>query len=154
LRVKYDVISNRIEQKSLPVVGIGTGRVVYDLGNGYVVKKARNRKGLAQNRAEYQIATRSRSDLLADVISVSDDYIYLIMKKADKVTSFDLVRSYYKVKNLRELFGLDKFYQLIKNNGLLLPDLYQKTSWGIINGKPVLIDFGFTKDVRRYYKLL
>jgi ribosomal silencing factor RsfS len=76
------------------------------------------------------------------------------MKKADKVTSFDLVRSYYKVKNLRELFGLDKFYQLIKNNGLLLPDLYQKTSWGIINGKPVLIDFGFTKDVRRYYKLL
>ncbi len=154
MRVKYDVISNRIEQKSLPVVGIGTGRVVYDLGNGYVVKKARNRKGLAQNRAEYQIATRSRSDLLADVISVSDDYIYLIMKKADKVTSFDLVRSYYKVKNLRELFGLDKFYQLIKNNGLLLPDLYQKTSWGIINGKPVLIDFGFTKDVRRYYKLL
>ena len=154
MRVKYDVISNRIEQKSLPVVGIGTGRVVYDLGNGYVVKKARNRKGLAQNRAEYQIATRSRSDLLADVISVSDDYIYLIMKKADKVTSFDLVRSYYKVKNLRELFGLDKFYQLIKNNGLLLPDLYQKTSWGIINGKPVPIDFGFTKDVRRYYKLL
>jgi hypothetical protein len=150
--VDYNAISDRIALKSLRMIGMGSGRVVYDLGDGYVVKKARNKKGLVQNKGEYMIASRNRSELFADVISVSEDYIYLIMKKAEKILSYNEVWKYYNVKNFNELFRLDNLKEIIRKNELLLPDLYRKTSWGIINGRPVLIDYGFTKEVRKYYR--
>lgn len=153
MKIDYDEISESILSKKLQLIGVGSSRSVYDLKNGYVVKMARNKKGLAQNRAEHKIAARNRSFLFADVISVSDDYIYLIMKKADKIGSLDPVRKYYKVKSLKELFKRDDIRKLIRDNDLLLPDLYRKTSWGIINERPVLVDYGFTKEVRKYYRL-
>jgi len=154
MRVNFDTISRSISKKELPVIGMGSGRIVYDLGNGYVVKMARNKKGLAQNKAEFGIAAGNNSCLIADVLSVSIDYRYLIMRKAQKIESFDPVWKYHKVNSLKELFRLDFFYDFIRNNGLLLPDLCRKSSWGIIDGRPVLVDYGFTKDVRKYYRLI
>lgn len=154
MEINYDEISNSISSDNLNTIGMGSGRMVYDLGDGYVVKKARNKRGIAQNKVEHKISANNNSKLIAEVISVSDDYIYLIMKKADKISSSREIWNYYNVKNFNELFSLDSFYELIKNNDLLLPDLYRKSSWGIIDGRPVLIDYGFTKEVRRrYYRL-
>lgn len=153
MRVNFEAISRGISSKRLPVVGMGSGRIVYDIGNGYVVKKARNKKGLAQNKAEFKIAAGSRSSLIADVMSVSMDYMYLIMEKAEKIGSVETVCRYFGVSSLKELFRMKFFREFLHKNDLLLPDLYQKSSWGIINGRPVLVDYGFTKDVRKYYRL-
>lgn len=153
MRVNFNAICQCILQERLPVIGIGSGRIVYDLGNGYVVKKAMNKRGLAQNKAEFRISAAGRSPLIANILSVSMDYKYLIMEKAGKILSVDMVCRYHNVGSLKELFRKKYFSEFIHNNKLLLPDLYRKSSWGIINGRPVLVDYGFTKDVRKYYRL-
>lgn len=66
-------------------IGSGSARKVYDLNNGFVLKIARNIKGIAQNEAEFLIFNESKLDLLARVYFVSDDYKYLIMKKAKPI---------------------------------------------------------------------
>lgn len=154
MRVNFEAIHKAITQEKLPVIGIGSGRIVYDLRNGYVVKKAKNKRGLAQNKAEFRIAAAGRSPLIANVMSVSMDYKYLIMEKAEKIRSLEPVCSFHNVSNLKELFRKEYFSRFIRNNELLLPDLYRKSSWGIISGRPVLVDYGFTKDVRRYYRII
>ena len=37
-------------------IGSGSSRNVFDLGNGYVMKVAKNIAGIAQNKSEYRIS--------------------------------------------------------------------------------------------------
>lgn len=149
--VDFDDIRMKVKKKSYHLIGSGSGREVFDLENGYVAKIAKNRRGLAQNKAEKQIASMNHSKLFAKIIAVSEDFIYLIMEKADRINNFSYVLKYFNVKNNRELFRLEEFRDCTIKYRLLLPDLYRRSSWGIINGRPVIIDFGFTKEVRKYY---
>lgn len=151
MAIDFKDIKINIEKKTYPLIGTGTGRNVYDLENGYVVKTARNRRGLAQNKAEHQIAASDHSHIFAKVIAVSEDQRYLIMEKAERINSLSEVWGYYHVRNNRELFRLKKFREAYSKNNLLLPDLGRKNSWGKVRGKPVIIDFGFTREVSRYY---
>ncbi|MBB6714565.1 hypothetical protein [Clostridium gasigenes] len=133
-------------------IGSGSGRKVFDLGNGYVIKVAKNIAGIAQNHVEYQISFNDNSNLFAEVIEVSGDFKFLIMKKADTINSFSHVLKYFNVSNSREFIRLKGIQTIQWKYNLLLADLCKKSSWGIIDGIPVIIDYGFTKQVqRRYY---
>ncbi|SFD01795.1 hypothetical protein [Clostridium uliginosum] len=133
-------------------IGSGSGRQVFDLGNGYVIKVARNRAGIAQNMCEYKISFNDPSDLFAKVIKVSNDFNLLIMQKANKVYNISYVWKYFNITNKRELFNLKELQNIMRKYNLLLADLDRESSWGIINGRPVIIDYGFTREVReRYY---
>jgi hypothetical protein len=133
------------------MIGSGSGRRVYDLANGYVVKVARNSKGVAQNKAEYQITLRDTSRIFAEVIAISDNFIYLVMEKATKIKSLSYVREYYNVQSNRQLFQINEIRNFYLNNNLLLPDLIRPANWGVIHGRPVVIDYGFTRSVRHNY---
>lgn len=150
----FERIENNLKLGLYHRIGSGSGREVYDLDNGYVIKIAKNKKGFAQNKAEHRISINSKSDLLANIQAVSDDYKYLVMEKAERIYSFSIIWNYFHVRNNRELFRLQAFRDLIENNDLLLPDLYRKTSWGLVEGKPVIVDFGFTREVRKLYRFL
>lgn len=133
-------------------IGSGSSRKVFDLGNGYVAKIAKNRAGIAQNRMEYKISSTSSSKLFAEVMEISNDSSTLIMKKADKIYDFSYVYNYFKVKSIKEVLELKEFQDIHLKYNLLLNDLRRKINWGIINGRPVVIDYGFTKEIsRRYY---
>ncbi|WP_243175693.1 hypothetical protein [Clostridium gasigenes] len=133
-------------------IGSGSGRKVFDLGNGYVIKVAKNIAGIAQNQVEYQISFNDNSNLFAKVIEVSGDFKFLIMKKADTINNFSHVLKYFNVSNSREFIRLKGIQTIQWKYNLLLADLCKKSSWGIIDGIPVIIDYGFTKQVqRRYY---
>jgi len=133
-------------------IGSGSGRKVFDLGNGYVVKVAKNMAGIAQNRVEHQISLRDNSNLFAKVIEVSGDFQFLIMEKADRINNFSHVLKYFNVSNNRELVRLKEMQTIQWKYNLLLADLCRNSSWGIIDGVPVIIDYGFTAQVqRRYY---
>lgn len=133
-------------------IGSGSGRKVFDLGNGYVVKVAKNMAGIAQNRAEHHISFRDNSNLFAKVIEVSGDFQFLIMKKADRINNFAHVLKYFNVSNNQELVRLKEMQTIQWKYNLLLADLCRNSSWGIIDGVPVIIDYGFTAQVqRRYY---
>ncbi len=152
MKIDFEKIKIDIENNKYHLIGSGSGRHVYDMDNDYVIKVAKNRKGIIQNKAEEEIASKNKDTLyLAKIKAVSEDYLYLIMEKAERINSFTEVWDYYKVKNNRELFQIEDFRNIINECGLLTVDLQRKTSWGIIKGRPVIIDFGFTREVKRFY---
>ena len=46
-------------------IGEGSSRIVYDLGNRYVLKVAKNLAGIAQNKSEYKISSYDETNLFA-----------------------------------------------------------------------------------------
>jgi len=150
--IAFDQIIFNIKRGYYRYIGSGSGREVYDLENGYVIKVARNKAGIAQNKAEYKISSNDKSNLFAKVVQASNDFNLLVMQKADKINNILYVWNYFDAKSKRELFNSKQLQDIKKNYNLLLGDLARKSSWGIINGRPVIIDYGFTREVRqRYY---
>lgn len=144
-------ISSQIERGAYEQLGEGSSRAVYDLGNGKVVKAAKNRRGLAQNNVEFQIAVDDKSGLFAKVRGVSEDFQYLIMDKATVVDDISYVWDYYHVRGNRELF--QKLGGVSSKYNLLVRDFGRAVNWGQIDGKPIIIDYGFTRQVqKRYYR--
>ena len=151
--INYENIHKNLENKRYPFLGAGSGRYVYDLGNEYVVKVAMNRKGFAQNRAEFQISSTIKSELLARIIGISKDEKYIIMSKATAINSISEIWNYYHVRNNYELCQLESFRHIAEKGELLMNDLCRKRNWGWMNGRPVIIDYGFTRDTKKYYTI-
>jgi len=69
-------------------VGTGSSRVVKNLGDGTVLKIAKNEKGIAQNRTEAEIHAISKgSGLIANIIDSDPDDIWIRMELAEKFNS-------------------------------------------------------------------
>ncbi len=142
-----------IESGLYKYIGKGSARKVYDLNNGFVIKIARNIKGIAQNEAEFLISKDSNSALLAKVYFLSSDYKYLIMKKADKIKSEEKFLSYFNIQDKRELKNNKAVKEIHDKYNLVWADLYKLTSWGIVKNKLLLIDYGYTKEIyNEFYK--
>lgn len=132
-------------------IGSGSSRDVFDLENGYVIKVAKNRAGVAQNKSEYNISHYDNSDLFAKVVQVSNDFYFLVMEKADKIYNISEVFKYFNVSGKRGLYQLNEMQNIKINYNLVLADFNRKSNWGIINGRPVIIDYGFTREVSQKY---
>ena len=147
----FRMISYNIKNGYYKIIGKGSARSVYDLEDGRVVKVARNIKGIAQNTVEYNIDFYDDTGLFAHVRAVSDDFHYLVMDKAKGIKDISYVWNYYNVRNNRELF--QKIGYVPSKYNLMIRDLGRAVNWGQINGRPVIIDYGFTRQVsRRFYK--
>ncbi|WP_090093691.1 hypothetical protein [Clostridium uliginosum] len=152
MTIEFNRIMFNLKRGYYRYIGSGSGRQVFDLGNGYVIKVARNRAGIAQNMCEYKISFNDDSDLFAKVIQASNDFDLLIMQKAHKIYNISYVFEYFNVASKRELFNLEELQSIKRRYNLLLDDFDRKSSWGMINGRPVIIDYGFTREVmERYY---
>lgn len=149
--INYDRISQNIKKGIYHYIGEGSGRRVYDLANGYVVKVAKNYKGIAQNEAEHRISSSDKTKIFARTIGLSPDSRMLIMEKAIPIRDFSELRRYFNVNSNRELFRLEVIQSVYTNHNLLLNDLYRTVNWGMINRRPVIIDYGFTQGVRKKY---
>ncbi len=135
-------------------IGNGSGRSVYDLGNGFVAKYARNIRGTAQNAAEFEIYISSKSNIFAKIEKVAADYSILIMQKAEPIVDIKCLLDYFKVKSKEELAKVFEINRISIKYRLITADLCKSGSWGLINNIPVLIDYGYTRWVykRFYYK--
>lgn len=150
--VDLNQIIINIQKNRYTRIGAGSGRRVFDLGNGTVVKMAKNIRGIAQNAAESKIASNDGSPLFARVLYASDDGMFLIMEKAELINHISTVWNYFNVESNRELYHVKALQELSLKHSLLLTDLRRPVNWGIIKGRPVIIDYGFTQRVRnRYY---
>jgi len=148
----YRQISININRGKYRYLGKGSGRIVYDMGNGRVIKAAKNIKGIAQNLEEYNISEVDNSGLFARVLNVSDDYRFLIMDKAERIKDMSYVWKYFRVRNNKELFQVNAIRDLFEKYDLMIWDFGRAVNWGLIHGKPMIIDYGFTRQVRsRYY---
>lgn len=152
MRGIFNQIMINIQRGCYRYIGSGSSRHVFDLGNGYVIKVAKNEAGIAQNESEYKISYYDESNLFAKVVQVSKDFRFLIMEKADKIYNISDVWKYFNVRSKIELFNLKELKNILKKYNLLLDDLDRKSSWGMIDGRLVIIDYGFTREVcERYY---
>lgn len=155
MSVSLNEMIENLNPEQYPKLGSGSGRKVYDLKNGNVWKAAKNVKGYAQNQVEYIISEMDDSELFAKVSCISRDNRYLIMEKAEPIDDFSVVRSYFNVNSDNELFQLNDLCYLPLKYNLLVSDLCRPANWGILNGRPVIIDYGFTRRIRRqYYSVL
>ena len=147
-----NLIMQRIKTGTYKYIGKGSGRFVFDMNNGYVVKVARNLAGREQNKVEYKISQDDETGMFAKVIQSFDDYNFKIMEKAGKVYDMAYVWRYFNVRNERDFSMIYQIKQIRSKYNLLMGDLRKNSSWGIVDGRVVLIDYGFTKKVRdRYY---
>lgn len=153
--IDLPAIITGLQNGRYPKLGSGSGRRVYDLQNGIALKIAKNVRGYAQNQIEAIISEMDDSQLFAKVLFISKDNLYLVMEKAEPVTDFSQVLHYFKAGSNRELFQRDDFSYIPRKYNLLLSDLCRPVNWGILNGRPVIIDYGFTGRIKRkYYSFL
>ena len=90
-------------KQHLQKIGAGTGRIVFDIDGNRVMKLAKNRKGVAQNEAEYNAGGyRDTQYIVAEVFDRSDDYTWLISEKAKKVNE----------NRIKELTGIPSLVDL------------------------------------------
>jgi len=172
-RTKY--ISQRLEK-----IGAGSSRAAYLIDNDTVLKLAINKKGLAQNNVESDVA--NMYDIVPEVIDADyDDNVWIIAKRAKKITSekrfeeltkiswenyvkallYELLgrregRNVQKPDNMEQLWE-DPFFSSVVdmavNYDMPVGDLTRLCSYGEINGKPVVMDSGLTKEVYKdHYK--
>jgi len=135
------------------LLGTGSSRRVYDLDNGFVIKIARDIRGIHQNKNEHKIYSESKSNFFAEVVAVSEEYRCLIMPKAGRIKTVETVCRYYNVKNIGSLLH-GQLASDIKNGNLSKPDLIRPSSWGLVNDVPLIIDYGLTHEIyRKYYGL-
>ena len=149
--IAFNQIKLNIKRGYYRYIGSGSGRQVFDLENGYVVKVAKNKAGIAQNKSEYKISSIDNSDLFAKVTQASNDFELLIMQKADNIYNISYVWKYFNVTSKTQLFKSKELQNIKKRYDLLLGDFARRSSWGIINGRPVIIDYGFTREVQENY---
>ena len=68
----------------LEYIGAGTARIVFLLDENKVLKLAKNKKGLAQNEAEWDM--RNESSFTPEMYDVDDNDLWIIAQKAEKLT--------------------------------------------------------------------
>jgi len=150
----------------------GSGRIVYDMGDGTVLKLAKNPKGVAQNNVESE-PFMQQYDVVAKVTESSAQDTWLVAQKAEKMTTakFKAINGYtFKVfkeclwayhqqskgKNTpwpSEYLEVseDEFYQeitdLMGNYDMPYGDLARPSTYGVVGNKVVLTDYGLTSYV-------
>lgn len=149
--IYYNQIMNSISRGGYKYIGDGSSRKVFDLKNGYVIKVAKNMAGIEQNRMESKISKSDNTGLFAKVKYSSPNYEFIIMKKAKKVDDILWVWSYFGVFDAVEFLNLGELQRIKYKYDLMLNDLNRASSWGIVDGKMVIIDYGYTKKIREKY---
>lgn len=153
MNYNFDELHSEVKNGTFQLIGTGSSRRVYDLGNEHVLKVAKDIRGIHQNTAEHKIYQLQKSNMFAEILAVSEDYRFLVMPKATKINNMSIVYNFYKVKDFKRLFKLHSLDEDIKLNKLGKGDLRRATSWGIINEVPLIIDYGLTHSIYyKYYK--
>lgn len=157
--------SDRIRycEQNLQRISSGSSRIVYKIDDEKVLKLAKNKKGLAQNETEALYSSYKDLDyVLARVYDYNEDYLWIEMQLARKITPSDFKRitgfsfedfaiavHNYGIdsgngfgfkkeidKSLLESMWEDEFvfeiFQYIGNYGVPSGDLTKKSSYGIV----------------------
>ena len=147
-----DKIIYDLQRGKYKYIGSGFSREVFDLSNGYVIKVAKNKAGIEQNKTEFKISNNDDFDIFADIIFAMSNYKYVVMEKAEKIKSINYVWRYFNVYSKNEFSKLSLIRNIKYKYNLLVSDLVKVTSWGIINRRLQIIDYGFTREVKdKYY---
>lgn len=151
---KFDTFFKKIHRMTISEIddrfeylGEGISRIVYGINDQWVIKIAKGREGLYQNKVELYVfkhcGTRFRK-YLCPIVWYRQDM--LVMPRAiplSKITRCKKV-NLKAIRSEPEAFTdlidfSERFYMLSE-------DIESTSSWGILNNAPVLIDYGCTDE--------
>jgi hypothetical protein len=176
---KLDTFADRITyaDKHLKRLSSGSSRIVFVLPDNTVLKLAKNKRGLKQNEAESN--SKMKSKFLNKILAVAKNFAWINTRFLDKIKEKDFEKmTGINFKDFGEAikYGLQdvsdndkikpknfdkvcksEIYQELERLGkrfkLMPGDIARISSWGTINGIPILIDAGLTKEIfDKYYK--
>ena len=124
------------------MIGSGARRIVYDLGNGYVIKVAKTKYGIQSNKREvrtYESSPASIKKLLGKITDYEKKYNWIKMKKYTR--KFPHQKGYrrklYRMRNVLRNYGIIP-YEVLSSRGLPnYRNLRLKQ-----NGSIIVIDYG------------
>ena len=159
----------------------GSGRIVYDYNDALVLKLARNAKGIAQNQTESDgfIQQEYAGSVVAPVLDSCPDDKWILMRKAVRAKPSDFkkilgfawvdiqkwIRFRFPGSSFRhecmdceqkshamdENEQLSELLDLACNFAIPYGELVCLSSWGIVDEKLLLIDYGITQSVYEEY---
>lgn len=146
---------NKKLKKEYEFLGQGASRMVYGINDDYVIKVSKNRTGKYQCKTEYFIYNDVNSQdkkFFCPVVWYKPGM--LVMMRANSFTKILGIKhgsifEYTTIKRNSVFFKNIK--KIAKYYDLLYPDIKTISSWGILNNKPVLIDYGCTNSLYDRY---
>lgn len=157
-------------------LGEGSSRTAFQINENLIIKVAHNDKGVAQNKVEMSPDVQRECVNNAVVADAEGKWIIfhsteeLNKEKFKELVGFTfetfMNALFYAMNNESDKWSEPREFAEIKchplflclanlvfNSQLLIGDLDKISSWGILNGKPVLRDAGLDKDTfKKYYK--
>lgn len=162
-------------------IGSGSGRNVFSIGNGLVIKWAKNNKGILQNKEEARVS--GKYSILAKIHEHAPDFQWLVVEELSKFSfsSFklkygitfslfckvlELVDScqlsinapiyYSQFKNwnlLKKLVIVEDCFKLILDENHCWGDIARYCNWRMRGNEFVLADYGLTWGLyRKHYQ--
>lgn len=154
-------------------LGVGSSRTIYQISESLILKIAHNDKGISQNLAEMSMQGFCLNNVL--VADSKGRWVIVRFTETMKEEDFkDYVGFGFKpfMSCLHDAFNNEdhdnkpnNYDEIIKHpiyqclskltlkHQLQLGDVGKCSSWGLLEGRPVLRDFGLTKDIyREHYK--
>lgn len=132
-------------QRRFLYLGEGISRVVFAINNDYVIKIAKDFDGDYQCSIEYHVYTHTNKILnsyLCPIVWYKRGMI--VMPRAIPL-SYYISEPYIDISKIRR--DRNSYVDLIKLSqkfDLLFEDIVSTSSWGILNNRMVLIDYGCT----------
>lgn len=116
-------------KEKLGKLGTGSARIVFEIDDDMVLKLARNKKGLAQNDLESEIAATSWYDFVAKVYDADPNNLWIESEKATRMKKSDFKRvTGFKFDDWAETL-LERYRELQGHRGgsfYLAPDDYDE----------------------------
>jgi hypothetical protein len=145
-------LSNRQISKKYKYLGEGISREVYAINEDFVVKVAKGKEGIYQNRVEHHVYIHVDKNLLkylCPIVWFQPDK--LIMRRAIPLSKYNK-NQFIDINSIRPEKDLIVDLKQLANSFLLFyEDIISTSSWGIYKNERVLIDYGCTEQIGDIY---
>lgn len=166
-----------------PRLASGSARVIFDYAPGLILKVAKNDKGIAQNMVERDYLIQSSyKDIIAQIKEEDTEDKWIIVERAQKVTpsqfkalaGFDIKDlntylinwsakmkgrhlTYTQSEDVKQKIDDSPLVQdlldMVGNFDMETGDFGRISSWGIVDNRLVLTDYGLTHSIyEEHYK--
>jgi len=159
-----EVYSKNYCDNNLELIACGSGRCVYTINKDKVIKIAINKFGVFQNFVEGMIYDRNRESETLNRVHKYDteNGNYIIMDKANNITNrlfndltkISFTNYKYILKGNKKINNtiINDLVNTIYNEELDISDMTKLNSYGIVNDKIKIIDYGFTEKAKEIFK--
>jgi hypothetical protein len=168
----------RYAGKTLKRLGSGSSRIVFEIDDTKVLKLAKNLKGIAQNKVEGDwFVNDEYYNIIARVLERDDNYRWIVSERAKKITPTEFKRlcgvdinefyAYvcyvtrkchawkYPSDETKRFLDESEFAtevcELLVNTDANAGDLSRISTYGRINDRLVIVDYGLSTGVYRDY---